>query len=113
MLKNVGSDLHSLFEARKEPKSNEVLTSGIGQYSETNVRTFWRRAPASVNYLYPQDSGLEMKTTKIRVTTPVPGKEPQVWHFDLMTGNPTEAIRWAKAAPQVLPSAIVEVVAPA
>jgi hypothetical protein len=26
--------------------------------------------------------------TKIRVTTPVPGKEPQVWHFDLMTGNP-------------------------
>ncbi|WP_441242570.1 hypothetical protein [Tardiphaga sp. 768_D3_N2_1] len=51
-----------------------------------------------------------MKTTKIRVTTPVPGKEPQVWHFDLMTGNPTEAIRWAKAAPQVLPSALVEVV---
>ena len=51
-----------------------------------------------------------MKTTKIRVTTPVPGKEPQVWHFDLMTGNPAEAIRWAKAAPQVLPSALVEVV---
>lgn len=51
-----------------------------------------------------------MKTTKIRVTTPVPGKEPLVWHFNLMTGNPAEAIRWAKATPQVLPSAIVEVV---
>lgn len=53
-----------------------------------------------------------MKTTKVRVTTPMPaGKELLVWHFDLLTGNPSEAIRWAKAAPQVLPTAIVEVVA--
>lgn len=52
-----------------------------------------------------------MQTTTVRVTTPMPvGKEPLVWHFDLMTGNPTEAIRWAKAAPQVLPHATVEVV---
>jgi hypothetical protein len=54
--------------------------------------------------------GESMTTTKIRVTTPVEGREPQVWHFDLMTGNPAEAIRWAKAAPQVLPHATVEVV---
>ena len=53
-----------------------------------------------------------MQTTKIRVTTPMPeGKPPQVWHFDLMTGNPAEAIRWAKSAPQVLPHVTVEVVA--
>jgi len=39
------------------------------------------------------------------------GKLPQVWHFDLMTGNLAEAIRWANATPQVMPHAIVQVVA--
>jgi hypothetical protein len=57
------------------------------------------------------DSEIGMQTTTVRVTTPMPsGKEPLVWHFDLMTANPAEAIRWTKATPQVLPHAIVEVV---
>ncbi|MGM4905949.1 hypothetical protein AB8B21_07285 [Tardiphaga sp. 866_E4_N2_1] len=57
------------------------------------------------------DSGDDMQTTKVRVTTPMPeGKAPIVWHLELMTANPAEAIRWTKAAPQVLPHATVEVV---
>jgi hypothetical protein len=38
------------------------------------------------------------------------GKPPIVWHLELMTANPAEAIRWTKAAPQVLAHATVEVV---
>jgi len=53
-----------------------------------------------------------MPITKVRVTTPMPeGKAPMVWHLELMTANPAEAIRWTKAAPQVLAHATVEVVA--
>jgi hypothetical protein len=33
-----------------------------------------------------------------------------VWHLELMTANPAEAIRWTKAAPQVVAHATVEVV---
>lgn len=52
-----------------------------------------------------------MQTTKVRVTTPMPeGKPPLVWHLELMTANPAEAIRWTKAAPQVLAHATVEIV---
>jgi hypothetical protein len=86
------------------------LRHRLGEIFFPSIVPFGCSSVASVNCLYPQDSGYEMKTTKIRVTTPVPGKEPLVWHFNLMTGNPAEAIRWAKATPQVLPSAIVEVV---
>jgi hypothetical protein len=52
-----------------------------------------------------------MQTTKVRVTTPMSeGKPPMVWHLELMTANPAEALRWTKAAPQVLAHATVEVV---
>ncbi|HEX7893112.1 MAG TPA: hypothetical protein VF447_02900 [Terriglobales bacterium] len=52
-----------------------------------------------------------MQTTKVRVTTSMPdGKAPMVWHLELMTANPAEAIRWTKAAPQVSSHATVEVV---
>lgn len=51
-----------------------------------------------------------MQTTKVRVTTPIgEGKPPMVWHLELMTANPAEAIRWTKSTPQVLPHATVEV----
>lgn len=33
-----------------------------------------------------------------------------VWHLELMKANPAEAIRWTKAAPQVLAHATVQMV---
>lgn len=49
--------------------------------------------------------------TVVRVTTPMPvGQEPLVWHFKFDTASQQQALRWARANPQVMRQATLEIV---
>jgi hypothetical protein len=53
---------------------------------------------------------MTMQTTLVRVTTPMPDREPLIWHFKALTTDQQEALRWVRSSGEVLPEATVEVV---
>jgi hypothetical protein len=51
-----------------------------------------------------------MRTTLVRVTTPMAKGDDLVWHFRLVTEDEQQALRWIRANPQVVEAATAEVI---